>query len=106
VDEGRRVAERRLDRDGLAATRNGSGERDDAARGREHVRASRGSEVHATVLPGRIRMRMVERERTKDRAVDRPGPRLCRANGQEQRAERNDSNSPDHESLLVARLEN
>jgi hypothetical protein len=71
-----RVAERRLDRHRLSARRHGAGERDHAACRRQHARPGRRAEIDAAVLPARVRMRTVEREGTKDGAVDRPRPRL------------------------------
>jgi hypothetical protein len=93
VDERDRVSRRRLDRNGLAAGRNGSGERHGPLRRRNHVRARPCCEIDAAVLSGRVRMRAVERERTQNGSVDRPRPGL-RRRGQDERAERDDSDSP------------
>jgi hypothetical protein len=60
VDERRRVPERGLDRNGLAAPRDRSGEGDDPARRRTHVGAARGAEVDTAMLPGGVRVRTVE----------------------------------------------
>ena len=70
------IAVERRDRDALAGRRNGAGEGDDARRGREDRRPCLAADVDAAVLPGRVRVRGVERERLQHRAVDRPRPRL------------------------------
>jgi hypothetical protein len=75
------IAERRLDRDRLAAVRHGTGERDDSLSGRDHVRARRCGEIDAPVLAGRVRVSPVEGKGAKDGPVDRPGPRLCHGRG-------------------------
>ncbi len=59
----RGVTVTRLDGDGLAPTRHGPGERHDAADRSGDRRCGRCTEIDATVLSGRIRMRRVERER-------------------------------------------
>jgi hypothetical protein len=51
-------------------------------------------------------MSTVEREPTENRTVDRPGPAVRRGHRQSERAEREDSESPKHKSLLVASFEN
>jgi hypothetical protein len=100
VHERRRVTERCLDRDRLAAGRHGSGECHDALSGREHVRPGRRAEVDTAVLPARIRMGTIEREGTKDGPVD--GPRPClRRRREHESAERHDSELPDHEASLL-----
>ena len=81
VDERRGVAERRLNGNGLAAGRHGPRERDDARRRREDVSPGGRAEVDATMLARRIRVGVIERERTQDWTVDRPGPRLRRRDG-------------------------
>lgn len=65
----------RLDRHGLASVRNGAGEGHQASRRRKHGRLGRRTEVDAAMLTSRVGMRVVERERSQDGAVDRPGPR-------------------------------
>ena len=76
-----RVAERRLNRNGLAARRHRSGERDHAVGRRHDFRARRSAEVDAAVLPGGVRLRTVERERPQHRPVDGPRPRSGGGNG-------------------------
>ena len=75
VHEGCGVAERRLDRDRLAPGRNRAREGDDPIGRRQHRRAGRGAEIHAAVLPARVRVGAIERERPQDGSVHRPGPR-------------------------------
>jgi hypothetical protein len=104
VHERRGVPERRLDRDGLPAGRHRAGECDDAFGGRKHVGSGRRPEVDAAVLPGRVRVRTVEGEGTEQRPVDGPGPGLRCGWGQDERAERDDSDSPDHEASLLPGL--
>jgi hypothetical protein len=72
----RGVPERRFDRDGLPAGRHGAGERHHPVDRRSDRRSLVAADVDAAVLPARIRMRGIEEERTKDRSVDRPRPRL------------------------------
>jgi hypothetical protein len=64
VDERRRVAGWRLDRDGLPAGRNRAGKGHDAVGRCKDVRARGRGEVDAAVLAGGVRMGVVERERT------------------------------------------
>ena len=104
VDERRRIALRSLDRDGLAARRNRAGEADDADRRREHVRACRRAEVDTPMLAGSVGVRMVERERAHDRTVDGPCPCARRRDGQRKCAERENSDSPEHEASLLPDL--
>jgi hypothetical protein len=104
MDERGRVPERRLDRDGLAPVRHGSGERDGASRRREHLRAGRCAQVDATVLTPRVRVRTVERERPQDGTIDRPCPGLRCRRRQEQGGERNDGESAEHEASLLPDL--
>ena len=74
-----RVTGRRLNRHGLAALRHRPGERDHAARGCGDLCAGRSAEVDATMLPGGVRARTVERERPQHRPVN--GPRPCSSGG-------------------------
>jgi hypothetical protein len=99
MDERDRVAERRLDGDRLPAVRHGAGERHHSLRGREHRRAGFRSDVEPAVLPGSVRVRSIEGERPQDRAVDRPGPRLCCRDGQSEETDDQDSETP-HSFLL------
>jgi hypothetical protein len=104
VHERRGVAERRLDRDGLPAGRHRAGERDDTFGRRKHIASAWSPEVDAAVLPGGVRVRTVEGEGTKHRPVDGPGPGLRSGCRQDERAERDDSDSPDHEASLLPGL--
>jgi hypothetical protein len=104
VHERRGVPERHLDRDGLPAGRHRPGECDEPFGGRKHVGSARRPEVDAAVLPGRVRVRTVEGEGTEHRPVDRPSPGLRCAWGEDERAERDDSDSPDHEASLLPDL--
>jgi hypothetical protein len=104
VDERGGVAERRLERDRVAAVRHRSGEADDSVGGREHVRARRCGEIDAAVLACRVRVRTVEGKRAKDGAVDRPCPRLRHGHGQGKPTEHHDSESPEHEASLLPGL--
>jgi hypothetical protein len=81
MDERRRVPERRLDRDRLAARRNRARERDDPFRRRQHRCTRRGAEIDPAVLATRIRMDTVEQERSQHRSLDRPGPGTRNRNG-------------------------
>jgi hypothetical protein len=105
VHQRRRVAKGRLDRHRLAAGGHGAGERDDAPHRGAHVRPRRRAEIDAAMLPACVRMRTIEREGTKDWAVDGPCPRVggCR---EHEGAERRNTESPNHETSFVARLEN
>jgi hypothetical protein len=104
VHERRGVPERGLDRDGLPAGRHRAGECHDSLGRREHVGSARSAEVNAAVLPGRVRVRTVEGEGTEHRPVDAPGPGLRGRCGQNERTERDDSDSPDHEASLLPGL--
>jgi hypothetical protein len=96
VQQRRGVPRRGFDRDRLAAVRNGADERDDSCGRREDVGTRRRSEVEAAVLPGGIRVRMVERERAQHPAVHRPRPRLT-GRRERKRAKRQGKNkSPEH----------
>ena len=86
MDERRRVAERRLDRDGLPTRRHRPREADHPVGRRKDPRPCRRAEVDAAMLARGVRMRTVERERAQDRAVDGPRPRRGRR-GQDERAE-------------------
>jgi hypothetical protein len=97
VHERRGVAGRRLDRHRLAPGRHGPSEAHEPLGGSPHVRTGGGAEVEATVLPGCVRMRAVERERAQHRAVDRPAPRLRRRHRQYEPAKDQKSESPQHE---------
>jgi hypothetical protein len=76
MDEGRGVAERRLDRHRLAPGRHGARERDDPVGRRYDVAAGRSAEVDPAMLSGGIRVRPIERERPQHRTGDRPRPCL------------------------------
>jgi hypothetical protein len=104
VHQRRRVPERGLDRDGLPAGWHRAGECHDSLGGREHVGPTRSAEVDAAMLPGGVRVRTVEREGTQHGPVDGPGPRLRRRCGQNERTERGDSDTPDHEASLLPGL--
>ena len=94
VQERRGMTVARLDRHGLAAVRDDSGERHDARDG-SHDRCPRPSaEVDATVLSGRVRVCPVERERPQHRAVDGPAPGPRDRHGADERNEKEDSESP------------
>ena len=100
VHERRRVTERRLDRNRPSAGRDGAGERHDTLCRRAHGRPGRRAEVDAAVLSARIRVGTIERERAKDRPVDRPRP--CPRRGREHEgAERHDAESPNHKTSLL-----
>jgi hypothetical protein len=96
----------RLDRHGPPARRDGAREADDARCGRAHVRPGRRAEIDAAMLTRCVRMRAVERERAQHRTVDGPRPRLRCRDGNRERTERQNSESPEHVSLLVASFEN
>jgi hypothetical protein len=101
MDERRRVAGRRLDRDGLPAGRNRPGKGHDTFRRCDDVRARRTAEVDASVLPGGVRMRTVKRKRPQHGPVDGPRPCLRRRHRQNGRAQdQQDSESP-HERVLL-----
>jgi hypothetical protein len=74
VKEGRRVAERRLDRDRLSARRHRPGERHHAFGGGEHGRSDGRAQVDAPVLAAGVRGRVIEDERPQDGPVHGPGP--------------------------------
>jgi hypothetical protein len=74
MEQGHRRGERRLDRDRLAAARNGACEGDDALGRREDGRADRSRDVDAAMLAARIWMGAVEVEAAHDLTVHRPGP--------------------------------
>jgi hypothetical protein len=74
VHQGRGVAVRRLDRDGLAATRDAAGERDGPGGGRHDGSPGIGPDVDPSVLSRRVRVRLIERERAQHGARHRPGP--------------------------------
>jgi hypothetical protein len=81
VEQGHGVAVRRLDRERPPTRRHGPGERDDAARRRDHRGAGRRADVDSAVETARIRIG-AEVERAQNRPLHRPGPRLrrCRRN--------------------------
>lgn len=95
----RRIAGRRLDRDGLAPVRDDARERhrsvDRRANGRSGVR----TDVDASMLSGAVRVSGVEDEWAQDGAVNRPRPGLGGCGGQRQRAEDDDAESA-HGDLL------
>ncbi len=73
-----RVAVRGLDRDRLAVRRHGPGEAHGAGRRCDDALAgSIGADVHASVLAGGVRLRLVIRKRLHDRPVHRPAPGVC-----------------------------
>jgi hypothetical protein len=76
MQQRRRVSERGLDRDSLAANRHRARKRHDAVDRCPYGCAIVAADVDATVLSTGIRMRGIEEERTEDRPVDRPCPRL------------------------------
>lgn len=82
------------DRHGPPAARDGSRERGDSTEGCAHVCPRGRTEVDASVLARRVWMGAVEGERTYHRPVNRPSPRLRRRNGEGERAEDQDANSP------------
>jgi hypothetical protein len=86
VDERRGVAERRLDRHGLAARRHRPCERDDSVGRGEHRATARSAEIDTAMLAGGVRVRVVERKRPQDRAVDRPRPGAGIGDGKRTRA--------------------
>src|SRR4051812_45142978 len=100
-----RVTRGGLDRDGLSAGRHGAREADDAVDGGEHVRSGCRSEVDTAVLAGGIRVRMVKGKRTQDGPVHRPRPR-ARRDRKSKRAQRDNTETPKHETSFVVRFEN
>jgi hypothetical protein len=68
-----RVAVRSLDRNGTTTYRDGSGERDDPGRRREHRCPRRGADVEPAVLAGRVRI-APEQERAQHRPLHGPCP--------------------------------
>jgi hypothetical protein len=98
VDERRRVAEGGLDRDGLPAGRDRAGEGHDTLRRGNDVRAGRCADLKAAMLAARVRVRLVERKRPQQRAVDRPGPGIGCRNGQHERAQDQRNSKSPHES--------
>jgi hypothetical protein len=103
VQKRRRVAERSLDRDGLAAARDRAREGHHPFGGRDDVRAARCAEIDAAVLPARIGVRTVERKWSKDRSVNRPGPGTCNRYGQRKAAQDHEDKSP-HRCLLCCQI--
>jgi hypothetical protein len=87
VDERPRIAERCLNRHGLAPGRHGPGEGDDSLRRSAHRAPARGAHVDATVLARRVWVRLVERERPQNRSGDRPRPRRRIRDGKRTRAD-------------------
>jgi hypothetical protein len=92
VQQGRRVPERRLDRDRLSTARDGPGERHRAGGRRAHGCALGGGDVDAPVLPGRVWVAWIEREAANDGTVDGPCPRAGR------RRHRETAKQDEHES--------
>jgi hypothetical protein len=80
VEQGDGESARCQERQRLAPVGNGSGERHGGVDRRPHGRSRGGPDVDAPVLPGRLRIRVVEVERPQHRAFDRPrpGPSCCR----------------------------
>jgi hypothetical protein len=74
VHERHRPAVARLDGHGPAVRRHRAGERDDARRGGAHDRPEVAADVDAAMPARDERIVGVERERSEDRAVGRPGP--------------------------------
>jgi hypothetical protein len=100
VDERRGVAGRRLDRHGLAARRHRPCERDDSVRRGQHRATARSGEIDTAMLAGGVRVRVVERKRPQDRAVDRPPPGAGSGYRERTRAKDQDRKSPHSSSLL------
>jgi hypothetical protein len=98
VQQRRRVAERRLDRDRLAAARNCADERDGPGGRRSHRDPSGRGDLDPPVLTGRVRVVLVEREAAYDRPVDRPGPGARRAGHRE--SAKQDEHDSEHCYLL------
>ena len=71
-----RVAVGRLDGDRAATSGDGSGERNDACRGRAHGRPDWGADIDAAMLAAGVRVAAVG-ERTNHRPVHGPGPGEC-----------------------------
>jgi hypothetical protein len=94
VDERRRVAERCLNRHSLATGRHGSGEGDDTVCRCKHRAPARGAEVDASVLTGRVGVRVVEREGPQNRSDDRPRPCGRIRDGKRACADEQDNESP------------
>jgi hypothetical protein len=80
------VAVRRLDRDRPPARRHGPGERDDAARRRDHRGAGRRADVDPAVEAARVWIG-TEGERMQNRPLHRPGPPFRRC-GRDERGRR------------------
>jgi hypothetical protein len=99
----RGVTVTRLDGEGLAPTRDGPGERHDAADRSGDRRRGRCAEIDSAVLSGQVWMRRVERERAQHRAVDRPRPGQRAGHRTCQRDEEQDSQSP-HDLLLCCQF--
>ncbi len=77
VQQRDRVAVRGLDRDGLTAPRNRSGERNSSRLWRADRCPGRGPDVDPPMLPRRVRIR-AKREGRQDRPGNRPAPAECR----------------------------
>ncbi len=98
--DGERVG--RKDRDALSARGHRPGERDLPGRRRDDGRARRGTDVDAAVLPTRVRVRRIERERREHRAGHGPRPRTrCRDAYQRQRTYHH-HDRPHDDSLLLS----
>ena len=83
-----------LNRDRLAARRDGAGEGDDAGCRREDGRAAVGADRDAAMLPRRVRMRRVEGERLEHGPLNGPCPRGRR--GHEDQEQEHDRSQPPH----------
>ena len=107
MDKRRRVTERRLDRNGLAAGRHRAREGDDSPRRRDDLRPRGSAQVDPAVLSACVRMRTVEGERSQHRAVDRPCPGLRRRDRQPKGTQdQHHSESPHEKHSFVVRIEN
>jgi hypothetical protein len=101
-----RVAVLRLDRDGPARRRDGSGEGDDSGCRREHRCPRRGADVDPTVLAGRVRV-VAEQERPQHGALHRPRPAQSGGgHGKRGRDRSADEQTDRHWNLPVVRYAN
>jgi hypothetical protein len=83
------------DRDARAGGRHRAGERHHTCGRGEHRRAGFGPDHDPAMLPRRIRVRRVERERLEDSTVRGPGPRL-RCRHEDERGEDRDEHETTH----------
>jgi hypothetical protein len=82
VYERHRVSVRRLDRHRLSGDGHGAGKHHRSGGRRNDGCADRGADVDPTVLPRRVRVRVIEGERRQDRAGDGPAPAQRRSRGE------------------------